>query len=153
GRVAIRDRETLEQRSAEDIPGWIRITSSADSNSAQWLLCNDREHLLFYVQIGCLEFHAGCSKIKSSGSPDYLIIEVESPDYELGKAVDVVLTLKQVLDGLQLPSFVKTDGAAGLHVYVPLDSQSDVKAGRQATEYLCKLVRLKIPDMITLKGV
>lgn len=145
--------DSLQHNSAEEIPDWIEATPVGKGKSqAQLLLCNDREHLLFYVQIGCLEFHAGHSRVKSLGSPDYLIIVIESPDYELNKAVDVVLAAKEILTGLQLPSLVKTDGASGLHVYIPLDAKSDFDVSRNAAEYLCKLVRLKVPDLVVLKG-
>lgn len=145
--------ESLQQTSAEEIPDWIETTPSGKGKSQeQLLLCNDREHLLFYVQIGCLEFHPCHSRIKSIDSPDYLILVIESPDYELKKAVDVALAAKVILTGLQLPSLVKTDGASGLHVYIPLDGRSDFDVGRSVAEYLCKLIRLKVPDLVALKG-
>lgn len=145
--------ESLAQNSAEDIPEWVR-TASAGKGKAQeqLLLCSDREHLLFYVQLGCVAFHAGVSRAKSLHSPDCIIIAIESPDYELAKAVDVALAAKQIFAGLQLPAFIKTDGRSSLHVYITLDAKSDFAVTRHAAEYLCKLVRLKIPDLVTLKG-
>ena len=145
--------KSLSQSSAEEIPGWIRTAAAGKGKTQeQLLLCNDREHLLLYVQLGCLEFHAGHSRIKSPDSPDYIILAIESPDYDLAKAIGAALTVKEILTGLQLPSFVKTDGTSGLHIYIPLDSKSDFEAGKQAAECLCKLVRIKIPDVIAIKG-
>jgi len=145
--------ESLKQNSTEEIPDWIRTVPVGKGNKEQQLLlCNDREHLLYYVQLGCLEFHPCHSRIKSPDLPDYLILAVESPDYQLAKAIDVALAVKEMLTALQLPSFVKTDGTSGLHIYIPLDSKSDFKVGKSAAEYLCKLVRLKIPDLVTIKG-
>lgn len=150
---AIMTLESLQQTSAEEIPDWIETTPVGKGKlPEQMLLCNDREHLLFYVQIGCLEFHPCHSRIKSYDSPDYLILVIESPDYELKKAVDVALAAKEILTGLQLPSLVKTDGTSGLHVYIPLDAKSDFDVSRNVAEYLCKLVRLKVPDLVALKG-
>ena len=51
-----------------------------------------------------------------------------------------------------MPSFVKTDGVSGLHIYIPLDSKSDFEVARNAAGYLCKLIRLKIPDLVAIKG-
>jgi bifunctional non-homologous end joining protein LigD len=141
--------ESLSQKSAEEIPEWIR---TATVRNEQLLLCNDREHLLFYVQIGCLEFNACHSRFKSVDSPDYVIVAIESPVYELAKAIDVALAAKEIFRGLQLPSFVKTDGTSGLHIYIPLDSKSKFGVGNRFAEYLCKLIRLKIPDLVALKG-
>ena len=155
--------ESLALNCAEEIPDWIRTAPVRKGKAQEHLLfCNDREHLLFYVQIGCLEFHAGLSRlpavasakssVKSPDSPDYIILAIESPDYELARAIDVALATKEIVTGLQLPCFVKTDGTSGLHIYIPLDSKSAFHVSTNAAEYLCKLVRLKIPDLVVLKG-
>jgi bifunctional non-homologous end joining protein LigD len=154
---------TLRESSAEEIPDWIQTaTVKKGKAEEELLLCNDKEHLLFYVQMGCLDFHPCHWRITRKGSasaaknsldsPDYIVIGIESPDYELTKAIDVALVANDILSKLQLPSFVKTDGASGLHIYLPLDSKSTFDVSKQTAEYLCKLVRLKIPDLVSLKG-
>ena len=143
----------LAQASGEEIPDWLQTATIAKGKSQeQLLLCNAREHLLYYVQIGCLEFNACHSRRRSLDSPDYIILEIESPEYELKKATDVALVAKTIFNGLQLPSFVKTDGTSGLHIYIPLDAKSGFEVGEQFAGYLCKLIRLKIPDLVTLEG-
>ena len=150
--AGINNMEALTHESTAEIPDWLGTAAAGKGKSQeQLLLCNDREHLLFYVQLGCVEFHAWHSRIKSLGSPDYIILAVESPDYELAKAIDVALAAREILSGLQLPSLVKADGMSGLHIYVPLDAKSDFKISKRTAEYLCRLVRLKIPDLVTLK--
>jgi DNA ligase D-like protein (predicted polymerase) len=149
--VASMNLESLAKNSAEEIPNWIR-TAGAGKGKEQLLLCNDREHLLFYVQIGCVEFQAGHSRIKSLGSPDYIIVAIESSEYELAKAIDVALVAKHIFTALQLPSFLKTDGISGLHIYIPLEPKSDFGVSKHVAEYLCKLIRLKVPNLVTLKG-
>jgi bifunctional non-homologous end joining protein LigD len=99
-----------------------------------------------------VEFNTWPSRIKSFDSPDYIILAIESPDYELAKAIDVALAAKEILTGLKLPAFVKTDGSAGLHIYIPLDARSGFDSSMHAAEYLCKLVRLKVPDLVRIKG-
>lgn len=144
--------ESLTKNSAAEIPEWIKTVAVGKGKEPErLLLCNDKEHLLFYVQIGCLEFNAGHSRIRSPDSPDYIILAMESPEYKLAKTIDVALAVKDILTGLKLPSFVKTDGTSGLHVYIPLDSKSDFEVTNHVAGYLCKLVRLKIPELVTLK--
>lgn len=161
---AIRTLEGLKRNTAEDIPEWIKTaTVKKGKEQEQLLLCNDKEHLLFYVQIGCIEFQAchfrvpaGASAkagLKSSDAPDYLLVAIESPDYELEKAIDVAREAQTIFTGLQLPSFVKSDGASSLHIYVPLDSKSGFESSKHLAEYLCKMIRLKIPDRVALKGL
>ena len=145
--------DALARQVSEEIPDWIRSAPvGKGKGQEELLLCNDKEHLLFYVQIGSLEFQGDLSRIKSSDSPDYLVLGIESPDYGLEKALPAALATRDILTGLRLPSFVKTDGTSALHVYVPLDGKSDFEAAHNAAEYLCRLVRLKIPDLVSIKG-
>jgi bifunctional non-homologous end joining protein LigD len=116
------------------------------------LLCNEKEQLLFYVESGCLEFRPCNSRTKSLRSPDYIVIAIDSPDYESKKAIEAARRTKEILDGLKLPSFLKTDGKSGLHVYVPLDSKSNFQVSQESASYICKLARLKMPDLVALKG-
>lgn len=135
----------------EEIPDWIKSTRiKQEKEEKQLLVCNEREQLLFYVEAGCLEFKPWHSKTKSLHSPDYIVITIDSPDYESRKAVEAASRTKEILDGLQLPSFVKTDGKSGLHVYVPLDSKSEFSAARESATYVCKLAHLKMPDLVAL---
>ncbi|HEY5825722.1 MAG TPA: hypothetical protein VIT44_15215, partial [Cyclobacteriaceae bacterium] len=116
------------------------------------LLCNDKEHLLFYVEMGCIEFCPCHSRTKSIDSPDYIVLALDSPDAELSKATDVILAVGVVLTGVQLPSYLKADGASGLHVYIPLDSKSTFDTTRKVAEYIAKLITLKMPERISLSG-
>ena len=132
---------------------WIITKKIPDRHKQkQMLLCNDREHLLFYVESGSVEFNPGHSGIKSLRSPDYIVIALDSPEYELAQATDAALNVKKILDGLQLYSLVKTDGRSGLHIYIPLDSKSKFETGSEVASLICKLIRLKIPDLISIKG-
>ena len=150
---AITNLEALIKNASEEIPDWLQTASVGKGKSQEeLLLCNDKEHLLFYVQMGCLQFSARHSRIKTLDAPDYVMLAIESPEYELEKAVAVALASREILTGLQLPSFVKTDGASGLNIYIPLNSGGTFSEARQVGEYICKLVRLKIPALVTLKG-
>lgn len=123
----------------KDAPGWLQEVS------------NDKDHLLFYVENGSVQFDVGQSRRKSPDTPDYSLIFVDSGS-EFSKAIKVANSLKEILDGLKLPSFVKTDGASGLHVYIPLDGESTFETSQSFSEYICKLTRLKSPDLVTIQG-
>ncbi|HEX5169425.1 MAG TPA: hypothetical protein VFW11_09640 [Cyclobacteriaceae bacterium] len=146
--------EGLFKDNPGQLPEWVQSTTlSVAGEKRKMLLCNDKEHLLFYVGMGCLEFSPCHSRIKSVHSPDYLVLVIDSPDEEGAKLTEVAAATGDILKGLQLPSFLKTDGMSGLHAYVPLDSKSTFETSRMVAEYICKLVALKIPDRVSLKGI
>ncbi len=130
------------------IPNWIEQRTIAKGK--QILLCNDKDHLLFYVERGCLEFSSMNPRLKSIALPDHLVIAIDASD--IAKTIETTLAVAEVLKGLKLPSFVKTDGVAGFHIHIPLDAKCDFEKSCLAAEYICKLVRLKIPDLVTLNA-
>lgn len=131
------------------LPNWIQQRDVANQTC---LLCNDRDHLFFYLERSYLEFSTGLSHLKSLHTPDYMVLAIDSPGSDLSPTCNVALVIREVLTGLHLPSFVKTDGHAGFHIYIPLDGKSDFKKSGLMAEYICKLVRLKIPDLVTLNA-
>lgn len=133
-------------------PEWIQTAAPSGYKGEDRILCSDKDHLLFYVEMGTIEFTCAHFRMRSPEFPDYIVIEIESPETELGNAIDVATSAKEILSGLHLPSFVKTDGQSGLHVYVPLDSKSKFETGKVVAEYICKLIRLKVPDLVVVKG-
>ena len=127
------------QKDIRDTPSWLHEVS------------NDKDHLLFYVEHGATEFDVTMPKKNSANTPDYALIVLDSGS-EFVKAVQAAQVAKQILDGLKLPSFVKTDGVSGLHIYIPLDSSATFDASKGLAEYVCKLIRLKAPDLVTVQG-
>ncbi len=139
----------LVEKGREPIPSWIQTTRAGEQG--ELLLCPDKEHLLFYVERGGLTFAAMSSRRKTIDVPDYIIIALES-DADLAKTIDVALASREILEGLKLPSVVKSDGGAGLHLYIPLDPRGDYDTTRRAAEYLCRLIRVKVPDLVYMEG-
>lgn len=58
--------------------------------------------------------------------------------------------LKNVLDELRLPAFVKTSGKTGLHVFVPILRQFDYDTVRGMSEQICRFVQRQHPAETTL---
>ena len=145
--------EELFNEDRELLPDWVQsMMISKGKEKKKMLLCNDKEHLLLYVEMGCVEFCPYHSRTKSIDLPDYIILALNSPDAELEKATDVVSALSVVLEGLQLPSFFTSDGISGLHVYIPLDSKSAFDTALKVAVYIARLIALKMPERISLNG-
>lgn len=133
------------------LPGWIRHhTHSAGKTTQEAFLCNDKEHLLLYVELGCVAFQHSLSRIRTPTTPDFLVISIDSPGFELNHAIEVALGAKQILDGLQLRAGIMTDGLSGLHIYINLDGKCGYGTTYAAAGYLCRLIKLKLPDQVSI---
>ena len=147
----LRVADDLTENGREATPKWIQTTSVGEDKE-ELLLGADREHLLFYVERGGVAFAAANSRRKTIDVPDYIIIGLDA-DTDFAKTIDAALAAREILEGLKLPSFVKSGGSSALHIYIPLDTKGDFDVARKAAEYICRLVRVKVPDLVALTGM
>src|SRR5690606_22841365 len=129
-----------------ELPDWIQTTGT---NKEQLLLCNDRDHLFFFLEVGVVAFAHRLAKVKSPDRPDYVVITL-GDDTEWPVLADAAHEAKSILDGLKLPSSIKWDGESHLHIYIPLDGKSDFETAHDAAKFICRLLKLKAPDLIIL---
>lgn len=64
---------------------------------------------------------------------------------------EVAFQLKEVLDTLALPSFPKTSGKTGIHIYVPIKRNMDYDDARAAAKSIGEYLRAKNPGKITME--
>ena len=87
---------------------------------------------LYCTQIGAFECNPWNARVKSIDQPDFTVIDLDpgarSP---FARVVEVALWVKEALDFLGLHAGLKTSGATGLHIVIPLPPKStDVIAER-----------------------
>ena len=71
--------------------------------------------------MGCIDMNTWYSRVDKPDRPDFVLFDLDpSPDVGFPETVQVALLVKEVLDALGLESFVKTSGADGIHVLVPI---------------------------------
>jgi bifunctional non-homologous end joining protein LigD len=84
-------------------------------------LVGDELALLWLVNMACIDMNTWYSRIDKPDRPDWVLFDLDpSPDVGFPETVQVALLVKQALDALELESFVKTSGADGIHVLVPI---------------------------------
>ncbi|HKQ19347.1 MAG TPA: DNA ligase D [Candidatus Eisenbacteria bacterium] len=115
------------------IPGWMRTESvySKDSDrEIQFFVIDDAESLRYVANLGTIPIHMWSARSGSLERPDWLVIDLDPKGAPFAHVVQVARSLHRILDELELPSHVKTSGATGLHILIPL--------GRRYTHEECK---------------
>ncbi len=97
--------------------------------------------------------------------PDYMVFDLDpyiysgqeakgaEPEFNArgwAKSVEIALSLKDLLDGLRLSSFVKTTGKTGIHVYVPILRHYDYDDVRAATQTIGRFLIQQHPKDLTM---
>jgi bifunctional non-homologous end joining protein LigD len=86
-----------------------------------YLSINSVEGLLELVQLNAFEIHAWGSNKDDYMSPDQIVMDFDpGPGVPWSEVVAAALELKEMLEDLDLKSFVKLTGGKGLHVHIPI---------------------------------
>jgi bifunctional non-homologous end joining protein LigD len=121
----IRGQSFYEKRAPGHQPDWMR-TSPVDSDSQggviDFLLADSDEALMWFANMGCIEFHPFHSTIDDLDKPTYAIFDFDPAEGSSWDQVNAsAQLLKVALGQLGLDGYPKLSGSRGLHVYVPLD--------------------------------
>jgi bifunctional non-homologous end joining protein LigD len=108
-------------------PSWVRtvpLWAEASRREVSYALCNDRRTLLWFANQRAVEYHPMLGRIGSLDHPSYLILDLDPPDPgAFGLAVRAAELVREALAGAGLAGAVKTSGAKGVHVFVPVEEQ------------------------------
>jgi len=119
-------------------PDWVQTVSmwaESSKRDVSYALCNDRRTLLWFGNQRAIEFHPMLVRAGDWAHTTHLVLDLDPPSPEaFGLAVAAAKLIREVLAGLGLDSAVKTSGAKGLHVFVPIvpAPMQDVAAATRA---------------------
>ena len=115
-------------------PPWVRtVTMWADASKrdVSYALCNDRRTLLWFANQRAVEFHPALVRADRPDKPLFLVLDIDPPAADgFAAAVRAAQLVRAALGEHALSGAVKTSGAKGLHVFVPVTraSHEDVAA-------------------------
>jgi DNA ligase D-like protein (predicted polymerase) len=115
-----------------------------------YALCNDRQTLLWFANQRAVEYHPTLMRADAWDSPEFMVLDIDppSPD-EFAQAVAAAMLVRSALDSAGLAGAVKTSGAKGVHVFVPLaPGQSSADAAAATRAVAARAERLN-PDLAT----
>lgn len=105
--------------------------------------------LLHFVNLGTIEQHPWHSTIKHLDKPDYLMLDLDPKAAPWPNVLAVALICKEILDELGLPSFPKTSGSSGIHIYLPLKPKYDYGKIAAVAHALAGEVASRAPKIAT----
>ena len=117
----IKNKGFFQKDMADLAPDWLdTFTVEGKEKKVEYALCQNKEALLYLVNLGCVEFHPWNALIGNVDHADLLVFDLDPLDIAFSKVIEVGLKLKGVLDDLDIQSYPKTSGSKGFHVFVPI---------------------------------
>ena len=138
-------------------PPWLRtVTVWAESSrrDVSYALCDDRRTLLWFANQRAVEYHPTLVRAGAWDRPSQLVLDLDPPaEGDFGLAVRAARLVREALTGAGLAGAVKTSGAKGLHVFVPVaDGVTGEVAAAATRAVAARAVRLD-PALATTEFV
>lgn len=135
-------------------PTWIEtmtVENKEKKKDIHYLVCTDRDTLMYMVNLGCIEINPWLSRVKSIDYPDYIVIDLDPFEIGFKSVIKVALKVKDVLDILDIKGFIKTSGATGIHILIPLGRDYDYGQALKFAKILSILIHRKIPSLTSVE--
>jgi bifunctional non-homologous end joining protein LigD len=111
------------KRAPAQRPEWLAICRITHSSGTviDFPMIQDVPSLLWVVNLGCIDLNQWYARADDVDRPDYLHFDLDPGTGASFAAVrETALLLHEALTAIGMPSFVKTTGSRGLHVYIPI---------------------------------
>src|SRR3954466_7362399 len=147
----------FQKQAPKGMPSWIttrRFTTHPREGGAREVdfpLVNSKEALLWMVQMHCIDMNAWYSRVDKPDRPDFVLFDLDPPDEDDGFALSVkgAHLIREALQSFELESYVKTSGADGIHVLVPIARRHGFDDTYAFAELLSRRLEAEHPGDVT----
>jgi bifunctional non-homologous end joining protein LigD len=117
----------LQKDVSKGFPDWLqRVEVPKKDGVVHHPLVTDTESLLWLVNQNSITPHVWTSRAPDVMHPDILVFDLDPSVDDATMLRNAALGLRELLDELGLPSWVKTSGSKGFHIVVPIDRKADM---------------------------
>jgi bifunctional non-homologous end joining protein LigD len=134
-------------------PEWVRTTrvwAEASKREVAYALCDDRRTLLWFANQRAVEYHPTLTTAARPDHVTHLVLDLDPPEgAPFSAAVGAARLVRQALEDVGLVGAVKTSGAKGVHVFVPVDDATTPEEAAVATRAIAARAAALDPELAT----
>ncbi|WP_333624848.1 DNA ligase D [Sphingobacterium siyangense] len=125
--------------------------SEADGRDRHYLVGKDEATLLYMANLGCIEMNPWSSTVRKPDNPTFCIIDLDPDKNTFDQVIETAQLTKQLLDDMGVPSYCKTSGSTGLHIYIPLGNKYNYDQSKEFAHIIVTLIHAELPDYTSLE--
>jgi len=149
----VEGKSFFQKNAPEFTPDWVPtevIWSSDGEKQTRYFIPNDRESLLHLANSGSVPLHVWASRLNDLQKPDWSILDLDAKQAEFIHVVTVAKAIHRLCREIDLPAYVKTSGATGLHILLPLGGACTHAQSKLLAELLAQVVSRQLPDIASV---
>ena len=136
---------------SKGFPEWLkRVEVPKHGGTVHHPIANDKRSLLWLANQNSITIHVWPSRAPKLYYPDVCIFDLDpANDGEPDLLRAAAINLRDLLNELGLPSWIKTTGSKGFHIAVPLDGKSDFDTVARFAHRVGRMLVERDPDHLT----
>ncbi|HEX9483555.1 MAG TPA: hypothetical protein VF929_03205, partial [Gemmatimonadaceae bacterium] len=116
------------------------------------LIGGDLPTLLYTVQLGAIEVHPWLSRVTDIDHADRCLIDLDpGDDIDFAEVVRLTRAVMQLADQCGLPVAIKTSGARGIHVAIPLPPRTSYDMSATLAALMARAIAGQHPETATVE--
>jgi bifunctional non-homologous end joining protein LigD len=140
----------IQKDVSKGYPEWLqRVETPKKGGTVHYPLANDERSLLWLANQNSITPHVWISRLPDLSRPDLCVFDLDPSGDEPVALRTAALAVRDLLAELGLPSFVKTSGAKGFHILVPLDGGTGFEEVWRFAHGAGAVLVKRHPDMLT----
>ena len=137
---------------SKGFPPWLkRIEVPKKDGIVHHPLANDTRSLLWLANQNSITIHVWPSRAPRLFYPDICVFDLDPSIDDAAMLRTAALQLRDCLDELGLPAWVKTSGSKGFHIAVPVDGKADFGEVARFAHRVARLLVKRDPENLTLE--
>ena len=117
----------LQKDVSKGFPAWLeRVEVPKKDGVVHHPLVTDVESLLWLANQNSITPHVWTSRAPDVYYPDICVFDLDPSVDDAAMLRDAAVSLRDLLEELGLPSWLKTSGSKGFHIVVPLDGKAEM---------------------------
>lgn len=142
-------QKDIKDKSPEWMDSFPYVTS--DGEHKEFAVACNEDSLLWMASLGCIEMNPWFSRIQLPDNPDYCVIDLDPDKHHFDQIIAAARQVKSMLDALDVPSYPKTSGSTGMHIYIPLAAKYTYNQSQMFGRLIANLVHDQIPGYTSVE--
>jgi bifunctional non-homologous end joining protein LigD len=135
---------------SKGFPDWLeRVSVPKKDGVVHYPVVTDKQSLLWVTNQNTITQHVWTSRVPDLAHPDICVFDLDPSSDDLAAVRRAALELRDLLEELTLPSWVKTTGSKGFHIVVRLDGKTHIGHVARFANAVGTLFVKRAPDRLT----
>jgi bifunctional non-homologous end joining protein LigD len=151
----------FQKDAGEIVPDWMETVAirsedhhqkprSGKSKEIRYFIANSRAAVLYLTNLGCIDHNPWSSRRDDLEHPDWVFFDLDPSDgTDYSVVVTIASAIYEKLTALGLTPYLKTSGATGFHLYIPVEPGYTYEHVRTFAEIVGRLVAAQHSELVT----